>query len=44
MHWFCSYPIILNTYSHQQATKYLPHNILTDIMKSQISQDNSFIE
>nr|YP_009244728.1 hypothetical protein Ppul_136 [Pyropia pulchra]AMK96970.1 hypothetical protein Ppul_136 [Pyropia pulchra] len=44
MHWFCSYPIKLNNYSHQQAIKYLPHNILTDIMKSQISQDNSFIE
>nr|YP_010925735.1 hypothetical protein RMC01_pgp190 [Neoporphyra seriata]WKD83967.1 hypothetical protein [Neoporphyra seriata] len=44
MHWLCSYPIRFNTYSHQQAIKYLPHNILTDTMKSQIFQDNSFIE
>lgn len=44
MHWFCSYPIRLNTYSHQQGAKCLPHNVLTDIMKSQIYQDNSFVE
>lgn len=44
MHWFCSYPIRLNTYSHQQALKCLPHNILTDIMKFQIYKDNSLIE
>nr|YP_010925523.1 hypothetical protein RMC00_pgp191 [Neoporphyra dentata]WKD83755.1 hypothetical protein [Neoporphyra dentata] len=44
MHWFCSYSIRFNTYSHQQAIKHLTHNILTDTMKSQISQDNSFIE
>nr|AIA19984.1 hypothetical protein [Neoporphyra perforata] len=44
MHWLCSYRIRLKTYSHQQASKYLLHNILTDTMKFQISQDNSLIE
>lgn len=44
MHWLCSYPIRLTTFSHEQAEKCLPHNILTDIMKSQIFQDNSLIE
>lgn len=44
MHWLCSYPVQSNTYEHHQAIKYLPHNILTDIMKYQIFQDNSFIE
>nr|YP_007947736.1 hypothetical protein 263 [Neoporphyra haitanensis]AGG36985.1 hypothetical protein 263 [Neoporphyra haitanensis] len=44
MHWFCSYSIRCNTYLHQQTIKHLPNNILTDTMKSQISQDNSCIE
>nr|YP_009237304.1 hypothetical protein [Wildemania schizophylla]AKS28351.1 hypothetical protein [Wildemania schizophylla] len=44
MHWLCSYSITLSTYEHQQAIKYLPHSILTDIMKYQVSQDHNFIE